>query len=58
MKAFEVLAGIYNETIADGVTDMPRFSDVLELVTENMERVLSKKKLVKLVRGTNGTAEK
>ena len=58
VKAFEVLAGIYNETIADGVTDMPRFSDVLELVTENMERVLSKKKLVKLVRGTNGTAEK
>ena len=48
-------AGIYNETIADGVTDMPRFSDVLELVTENMERVLSKKKLVKLVEGAKET---
>lgn len=58
VKAFEVLAGIYNETIADGVTDMPRFSDVLELVTENMEHLLGRKKIRKLIEGAKETVAK
>lgn len=55
VKAFGLLAGIYNEAAANGMTDMPGFSEFLALVTENMENVLHKKMIKKLLKGTKET---
>lgn len=52
VKTFGVLSGIYNEAIANSMTDIPEFGDVLALITENMENVLNKEKIVKIIRGT------
>lgn len=53
LKVIEIMADVYNEAIANGMTDIPEFSDVLALITENMENVLDKEKIVKIIRGTN-----
>lgn len=52
LKVMEVLDDVYNEAIANGMTDMPRFSEFLALVTENMENVLHKKMIKRFLKGT------
>ena len=58
LKAVEVLIGIYDEAIAEGNTEMPEFDEVLRLVTENMEHLLSKEKIKKLIEGAKETVVK
>lgn len=58
LKAVEVLDNIYNEATAEGMTEMPEFDEVLRLVTDNMEHLLGKKKIRKLIEGAKETAAK
>lgn len=58
LKAVEVLVNIYNEAIAEGMTEMPEFDQVLRLVTDNMEHLLGRKKIRKIIEGAKDTAAK
>lgn len=58
LKTIEVLDSIYDEAIAEGNTEMPEFDEVLRLVTKNMEHLLSKEKIKKLIEGAKETVVK
>ena len=60
VKAFAELIDVFKEAVASGETDIPTFSEILDLVTENWSKLVDddKEKVTKILAGVKDTAAK